>query len=175
MGRSRYRRGEGVPDTVLEAWLVAVRRWWFMLIPFSLCGPQRTRSPWINQDTTGIELAQATNHPDSSRIHHVPAPKRDVDPADAQRWAQVRAAAARARADTQASAPTDAMGALAWATAFPEDIDRWVDLVTEARRTRFTWREIAAALGEGEDAKDAVAERYAYRRRTRDRKARTRA
>lgn len=105
----------------------------------------------------------------------MPAPKRDVDPADAQRWAQIRAAAARARADTQASAPTDPMGALAWATAFPEDIDRWVDLVTEARRTRFTWREIAAALGEGEDAKDAVAERYAYRRRTRDRKARTRA
>lgn len=94
-----------------------------------------------------------------------------LDPAENERLAKIRSRASHEQmAFLDANAPTDPLGALAWiagatgpAPASPLD-GPLLARIELARRERFTWREIAAAMGEGDSADDArrVRDRFAF-------------
>jgi len=96
-------------------------------------------------------------------------PRRDVDPQLVDKWDHLRAKAATALAELVTNGPNpddDLLAALAWQSAFPEpepwDPER-VRLVARALDERHTWREIALALGFGEDGVSRCQAKYHYR------------
>lgn len=95
------------------------------------------------------------------------APVRVLDEKEKARLARVRQRGADAWSQLQRKAPEDPLGALAWAAGVmgptPADPCPMRDLVQRARADGFAWREISAALGEGDTPADA--------RRVRDRQA----
>ena len=94
------------------------------------------------------------------------APVRLLDTTEKGRLQRVRDRAIAATNRLQEKAPGDALGALAWEVglhgATPSDPSRLHDLIKAAKDEKFTWREIADALGEGDEPADArrVRDRY---------------
>jgi hypothetical protein len=78
-----------------------------------------------------------------------------IPPLDVDRWDAYRAEAATKWADLLSALGPEVpvLDRLAWRSGLPETVPACpvlVGLVAEARRARFTWREIAVALGEGD-------------------------
>jgi hypothetical protein len=88
------------------------------------------------------------------------APRRNLDLDDLARWEQLREEAAARRSALMNDAPGDPLDRLAWkAGAGPGEHafdDELRELIEAARAARYTWREIAAALGEGDDQASAT-------------------
>ena len=105
------------------------------------------------------------------------ATRRNLDQEDLARWEQLRAEAAARRAALMGDAPADPLDRLAWKAgtgpgehAFDNELR---ELIEAARAARYTWREIAAALGEGDDPSSAtrVQSKQYWRNETHDRQA----
>ena len=97
------------------------------------------------------------------------AVQREIDPELVAQWEELRGTARAAYADAVNAGPDpdeDLLGAIAWRSTFPEPepwdatLHAWV---MEARAQRFTWREIAEALGDGADGEGRVQTRHDYR------------
>ena len=95
------------------------------------------------------------------------APVRTLDGDERQRLAAVRKQAVAGWLDLRKAGPKDALGALAWLAGIegktPNDPAEMVKRLDRARREKFTWREIADALGEGDTP--AAARRVRDRRK----------
>lgn len=89
----------------------------------------------------------------------MPAKRREVDAEAQGRWAALRAEAATRQRELLDAGPADPLGALAWKAGTGDarfSFDNGLrELVERARAERYTWREIAAALGEGDDEEAA--------------------
>lgn len=83
------------------------------------------------------------------------APRRMILLADVTRWKELRAKAADTDTEARESGLTldvPILDAIAWLSGFPErDDDQLRQLIEEARDARFSWREIAVAVGESDD------------------------
>lgn len=100
-------------------------------------------------------------------------PRREVNPELVEEWDRLRTTAAAALAELVTKGPNpedDLLQALAWRSGFPEpepwDPER-VELVARAIDERYTWREIALALGFGEAGIDRCQAKYHYRTQSR--------
>ena len=96
-------------------------------------------------------------------------PRRDVDPETLEAWNKLRTEAATALEALMGEGPgpdDDLLDQLAWRSGFPEpdpfDVER-VRLVLKAMDERRTWREIALALGFGENEVRRCQSMYHYR------------
>jgi hypothetical protein len=102
----------------------------------------------------------------------MPARRRDVGFDAHQRWADLRKQSAVRQRELLDSGPSGVLDALAWkaGTALDGQFSFDNDLrerIEKARAERYTWREIAAALGEGDD--DDAARRVADQQKWRNR------
>lgn len=103
----------------------------------------------------------------------MPAKRRAVDSLDQERWQRLRDESASRHRELLDAGPTDdPLDSLAWKAgslpdpqfSFDNDLRERIE---RARESRYTWREIASALGEGED--DEAAQRVADRQKWRNR------
>ncbi len=83
-------------------------------------------------------------------------PRRDVPDDTVNRWAELRATAAEADARLRArklGPRVPVLDAIAWLSGLPEPEgdDRLRLLIERAREERYSWREIALAVGESGD------------------------
>jgi hypothetical protein len=103
------------------------------------------------------------------------APEKTLDQAEQQRLNEIRArggeAMRTALTGLVAQGPDDTLGALAWlAGSLGSGVDNPVaaealsPAITRARTERFSWREIADALGEGDTIEDSRRVRERHRR-----------
>ncbi|MEM7355117.1 MAG: hypothetical protein AAF657_30185 [Acidobacteriota bacterium] len=103
----------------------------------------------------------------------VPAKRQDISNEQVERWARLRQESRERHKALLDEAPEDPLDALAWKSGawaddghtFDNDLRERIEL---ARAQRFTWREIAAALGEGEDPVSAqrVADKQHWRNKS---------
>lgn len=82
-----------------------------------------------------------------------------MDTEEQQRWDALRAESAARQQELLDAGPDDPLGAIAWKAgtgdpkfSFDNDLRERIE---RARAERYTWREIAAALGEGDDEESA--------------------
>lgn len=103
----------------------------------------------------------------------MPAKQRAIDSDDLERWAALRAESRARHEALLDEGPVDLLDNLAWKAGgeslddYPFDNDLR-ERIERARQARFTWREISAALGQGDSPEAArrIADQQNWRNRS---------